>query len=165
MGILYLKKRFKTYHTMQTHQGQVKFFNTQKGFGFIQGNDGNDYFAHFSAIQMEGHKSLANEELVEFSVEEDPRTEKSRAINITGPGGAPPKGQPSNGFDNGGGHGGFNNGGGRGGYRGVGGDRGGYRGGGGDRGGYRGGSRGGYNGGGGRGGYNQNFSGDHDNSY
>merc|ERR1712086_387666 len=146
---------FKRYPSMQTHQGQVKFFNAQKGFGFIQGNDGNDYFAHFSAIQMEGHKSLANEELVEFSVEEDPRTGKSRAINITGPGGAPPKGQPSQDHQGGG----FNNnygGGGRGG------GRGGYNGGGGYN---NGGGRGGYNGGQGRGGYNQNFSGDHDNSY
>ena len=157
---------------MQTHQGQVKFFNAQKGFGFIQGNDGNDYFAHFSAIQMEGHKSLANEELVEFSVEEDPRTGKSRAVNITGPGGAPPKGQPSNGFDQGG-HGGYNNGGGRGGFggggRGGGGGYGGGRGGGDRGGGFSRGGRGGYRGGGGgggdRGGYNQNFSGDYDKSY
>ena len=158
---------------MQTHQGQVKFFNAQKGFGFIQGNDGNDYFAHFSAIQMEGHKSLANEELVEFSVEEDPRTGKSRAVNITGPGGAPPKGQPSNGYDQGG-QGGFNNnngGGGRGGGFGGGrGGGGGYRGGGDRGGGYRGGGdrgggRGGYRGGGDRGGYNTNFSSDYDKSY
>merc|ERR1712226_854260 len=123
-----------------THQGQVKFFNTQKGFGFIQGADGNDYFAHWSAIQMEGHKSLANDEPVEFSIEEDPRTGKMRAINITGPGGAPPEGQPQQqqnfqqggrGGFGGGGRGGYNNGGGRGGF------------GGGGRGGFGGGGRGG----------------------
>ena len=155
---------------MQTHQGQVKFFNTQKGFGFIQGNDGNDYFAHFSAIQMEGHKSLANDEFVEFSIEEDPRTGKMRAINITGPGGAPPQGQPQQqgGFNQGGfnqgGRGGFNSGG-RGGYNGGGrggfnNNRGGYNN---SRGGYNN-NRGGYNAGMGRGGYNNNFSGDFDGS-
>merc|ERR1712183_707089 len=159
MGRFILKKN----NTMQSHKGTVKFFNTQKGFGFIQGDDGQDYFAHFSAIQMEGHKSLANDEPVEFSIEEDPRTGKIRAINITGPGGAPPQGQPQQddfhqggrgGFGGGGrgGRGGFNNGGGRGGF------------GGGGRGGYNnGGGRGGYSQGG-RGGYNSNFSGDYDNS-
>ena len=147
---------------MQTHQGQVKFFNAQKGFGFIQGNDGNDYFAHFSAIQMEGHKSLANEELVEFSVEEDPRTGKSRAVNITGPGGAPPKGQ-ENSYDQGR-QDGYNNNNGGGAGNGRGGGYGGGRGGGG-RGGYSRGGRGGYGGGGDRGGHNTNFSGDYDKSY
>merc|ERR1711957_581032 len=137
MGKIKLKNNFKTNLTMQTHQGQVKFFNTQKGFGFITGNDGTDYFVHFSAIQMEGNKSLANEELVEFSIEEDPRSGKLRAINVTGPGGAPPQGQPQQDYQ-GGGQGGYNN----------------------NNGGYRGGGRGG----GERGGYNQNFSGDHDQS-
>merc|ERR1712183_1008190 len=118
MGRFILKKN----NTMQSHKGTVKFFNTQKGFGFIQGDDGQDYFAHFSAIQMEGHKSLANDEPVEFSIEEDPRTGKIRAINITGPGGAPPRGQEQQDFQQGGrggfggGRGGYNNGGGRGGY-------------------------------------------------
>ena len=151
---------------MQTHQGQVKFFNAQKGFGFISGNDGNDYFAHFSAIQMEGHKSLANEELVEFSVEEDPRTGKSRAVNITGPGGAPPKGQ-ENSYDQGR-QDGYNNNNGGGAGNGRGGGYGGGRGGGGyggGRGGNSRGGRGGYGGGGDRGGHNTNFSGDYDKSY
>merc|ERR1712183_963192 len=132
MGRFILKKN----NTMQSHKGTVKFFNTQKGFGFIQGDDGQDYFAHFSAIQMEGHKSLANDEPVEFSIEEDPRTGKIRAINITGPGGAPPQGQEQGDFQQGGrggfgggGRGGYNNGGGRGGYN-NGGGRGGFGGGG-----------------------------------
>merc|ERR1712183_367312 len=148
MGRFILKKN----NTMQSHKGTVKFFNTQKGFGFIQGDDGQDYFAHFSAIQMEGHKSLANDEPVEFSIEEDPRTGKIRAINITGPGGAPPQGQPQQDDFHQGGRGGFG-GGGRGGYN-NGGGRGGYN---------NGGGRGGYSQGG-RGGYNSNFSGDYDNS-
>merc|ERR1712119_167802 len=135
---------------MQTHQGQVKFFNTQKGFGFIQGDDGKDYFVHFSAIQMQGHKSLANDEPVEFSIESDPSSGKTCAINVTGPGGAPPKGQPQQNDFQQGGRGGFNQGG-----------RGGYNQGG--RGGYNQGGRGGYNQGG-RGGYNNNNYGNYDNS-
>jgi len=78
----------------QTQTGTVKFFNTQKGFGFITGVDGNDYFVHFSAIQMDGHKSLADGEQVQFLVEQDPRTGKFRATNVTGPNGAAPQGQP-----------------------------------------------------------------------
>jgi len=89
--------------------GQVKFFNSEKGFGFISGVDGNDYFVHFSAIQMEGHKSLGDGEQVEFFVEQDPRTGKSRAINVTGPGGVPPQGSSNmskgKGMDMGGGYG------------------------------------------------------------
>jgi len=127
----------------QSHQGQVKFFNTQKGFGFITGNDGTDYFVHFSAIQMEGNKSLANEELVEFSIEEDPRSGKLRAINVTGPGGAQPKGQEQNDYQQGGGYNNNYGGGGRGGGGRGGGYGGGGRGGGDRGGGYGGGGRGG----------------------
>ena len=129
------------------YTGKVKFFNTQKGFGFIQGSDGNDYFAHWSSIQMEGHKSLANNEDVEFSIEWNQASGKMHAVNITGPGGAPPMGQQQQqgGFQQGG-YRGFG-GGGRGGYNQRG--RGGF--GGNGRGGYNNFNRGGYNNRGGRG--------------
>ena len=49
-------------------QGTVKWFNAQKGFGFIQREGGSDVFVHFSAIQGSGYRELAEGERVEFTV-------------------------------------------------------------------------------------------------
>ncbi|EKZ0165471.1 cold-shock protein, partial [Enterococcus faecalis] len=51
----------------------VKWFNADKGFGFITGEDGNDVFAHFSAIQTDGFKTLDEGQTVTFDTEEGPR--------------------------------------------------------------------------------------------
>ena len=48
--------------------GKVKWFNAEKGFGFIEREEGNDVFVHFSAIEMDGYKSLAEGAEVEFEV-------------------------------------------------------------------------------------------------
>ncbi|WP_085441519.1 cold-shock protein [Magnetofaba australis] len=48
--------------------GTVKFFNEQKGFGFITQEQGPDVFVHFSAIQMPGFKTLAEGQQVEFTI-------------------------------------------------------------------------------------------------
>ncbi len=51
-------------------QGTVKWFNAEKGFGFISVEDGNDVFVHFSAIQSDGYKTLEEGQKVEFEVVE-----------------------------------------------------------------------------------------------
>ena len=53
--------------------GTVKWFNGEKGFGFITGDDGNDVFAHFSQIKGEGFKTLEEGQAVEFEVETSDR--------------------------------------------------------------------------------------------
>ena len=50
--------------------GTVKWFNDAKGYGFISRESGDDVFVHHTAIQMEGFKSLSEEQRVEFSVEQ-----------------------------------------------------------------------------------------------
>ena len=54
-------------------QGTVKWFNAEKGFGFITQENGEDVFAHFSAIQSEGFKTLEECQAVTFEVEEGQR--------------------------------------------------------------------------------------------
>ena len=63
------------------NKGTVKWFNAEKGYGFITGEDGADVFVHFSAIQGEGFKSLEEGQAVEFEVvngEKGPQ-----AVNVT----------------------------------------------------------------------------------
>ena len=62
-------------------QGKVKWFNKEKGFGFIEQNDGGDVFVHFSAIVQNGFKSLVEGEPVEFEVIDGPRG--PQAANVT----------------------------------------------------------------------------------
>jgi len=54
-------------------RGTVKWFNEGKGYGFIQPESGSDVFVHFSQIIMEGFKSLAEGQEVEFDVTEGPK--------------------------------------------------------------------------------------------
>ncbi len=55
------------------YTGKVKWFDNQKGFGFIEREDGQDVFVHFSAIQNEGFKSLEEGQEVEFELVEGDR--------------------------------------------------------------------------------------------
>ncbi|MGL4652750.1 cold-shock protein [Cetobacterium sp.] len=62
-------------------KGTVKWFNQEKGFGFITGEDGKDVFAHFSQIQKDGFKTLNEGEEVTFDVTEGAKG--PQATNIT----------------------------------------------------------------------------------
>lgn len=53
--------------------GVVKWFSSQKGYGFISQENGPDVFVHFSAIQMEGYRTLEAGQKVEFSIEKGPK--------------------------------------------------------------------------------------------
>jgi cold shock protein len=53
--------------------GVVKWFNDAKGYGFIATDEGSDLFVHFSAINMDGRKTLREGQKVEFDIAEDPR--------------------------------------------------------------------------------------------
>jgi CspA family cold shock protein len=53
--------------------GTVKWFNDKKGYGFIEQNDGGDIFVHYSAINMDGYKTLTEGDRVAFEVEQSTR--------------------------------------------------------------------------------------------
>ncbi|WP_231514902.1 cold shock domain-containing protein [Oceanobacillus salinisoli] len=61
--------------------GKVKWFNAEKGFGFIEREDGDDVFVHFSAINAEGFKTLEEGQDVEFEIVEGNRG--PQAANVT----------------------------------------------------------------------------------
>ena len=63
------------------NKGTVKWFNAEKGYGFITGEDGNDVFVHFSAIQGNGFKTLAEGQNVEFEIQDGQKG--PAAVNVT----------------------------------------------------------------------------------
>ncbi len=70
---------------MSREQGVVKWFNASKGYGFIQRQSGEDVFVHFSAIQMDGYKTLNEGQMVEFEVKQGPKgyqAEPGRALSL-----------------------------------------------------------------------------------
>jgi cold shock protein len=61
-------------------KGTVKWFNAAKGYGFITPESGEDVFVHFSAIQMDGYKSLNEGQAVEFEVTKGPKGLQASAV-------------------------------------------------------------------------------------
>ncbi|AZV42578.1 MULTISPECIES: cold-shock protein [Peribacillus] len=62
-------------------RGKVKWFNSEKGFGFIEREGGDDVFVHFSAIQGEGYKTLEEGQEVTFELEEGQRGPQATNVN------------------------------------------------------------------------------------
>jgi CspA family cold shock protein len=66
-----------------THQGVVKWYNSQKGYGFIQPDDGGkDVFVHVSALERSGLRGLVEGQRVSFEIQTDRRTNKTSAANL-----------------------------------------------------------------------------------
>lgn len=62
--------------------GTVKWFNGEKGFGFIEREGGKDVFVHFSAITADGYRSLQEGQKVEFTVEQGPKGPQASNVTI-----------------------------------------------------------------------------------
>ncbi len=77
MGILGIK----ILEEQKMMNGTVKWFNSEKGFGFITGEDGKDVFVHFSQINKDGFKSLEEGEAVSFTIAQGPKG--PQAENVT----------------------------------------------------------------------------------
>ena len=61
-------------------KGKVKWFNNQKGYGFIATDDGNDVFVHHTEIQGDGYRTLDEGQEVQFEIEEGPKGQHAKKV-------------------------------------------------------------------------------------
>lgn len=81
--LLSKKHKIRIWRYRLMNNGTVKWFNSEKGYGFITGEDGKDVFVHFSAIMSDGFKTLEEGQAVTFDVEADPKdSRKLKAVNV-----------------------------------------------------------------------------------
>lgn len=66
----------------ERQRGTVKWFDSKKGFGFIQTEDGEDVFVHYSSIRGDGYKSLEEGERVEFEVAESAKGPQAQEVTV-----------------------------------------------------------------------------------
>ncbi len=77
----WFKEKIRRYYNMN---GTVKWFNADKGFGFITGEDGKDVFAHFSQINSDGFRTLEEGQSVTFEVAQGPKGPQAENITVVG---------------------------------------------------------------------------------
>jgi cold shock protein len=77
-----LWERHRTRRGPAVARGTVKWFNSEKGYGFIQRDNESDVFVHFSAIQMNGYRTLEEGQMVEFSLEKGPKGEHALDVKV-----------------------------------------------------------------------------------
>jgi CspA family cold shock protein len=65
---------------VKTLTGEVKMFNKEKGYGFIHSDDGQDVFFHYSALIMDGYKTVEQHDKVEFEIEQSDRGPRAKNI-------------------------------------------------------------------------------------
>jgi CspA family cold shock protein len=65
-------------------QGTVKWFNSEKGYGFIAVDGGEDVFVHYSAITADGYRSLDENQRVEFEVVKGPKGPQAESVQVVG---------------------------------------------------------------------------------
>lgn len=78
---MHAKLKYLVQEECRMERGRVKWFNAEKGFGFIERDGGNDVFVHFSAINMDGYKTLEEGTEVQFEVVEGAKG--PQASNVT----------------------------------------------------------------------------------
>jgi CspA family cold shock protein len=77
-----LSRRIEQEEGIVVGEGQVKWFNEKKGYGFIQQDGGKDLFLHYTAIQGDGFTSLREGQKVRFEIEETPKGPKAKNVQI-----------------------------------------------------------------------------------